>query len=97
MAGHRNNSVAATKTTTRPREEVDIMKKTAEQLMESLLAMLTREARTDEDRTRLESVRQKWTTVREERERKELRILLLVEELRDEDEQFEAALDGDDA
>jgi hypothetical protein len=34
------------------------MKKTAEQLMESLLAMLTREARTDEDQARLESMRQ---------------------------------------
>jgi hypothetical protein len=69
------------------------MKKTAEQLMESLLAMLTREARTDEDQARLESMRQKWAPVREQRERKELRILLLVEELRHEDEEFAALLD----
>jgi hypothetical protein len=58
--------------------------RTTTERMEALIAMLTRDAQNDEDRRRLESVRTRWTSVRAERERKELRILLLVEELREE-------------
>jgi hypothetical protein len=67
--------------------------KTAEQVMGSLIDELSRTAHTTEDQARLEAALRHWATVREHRERKELKILMLSEELRIEDEQFAALLD----
>jgi hypothetical protein len=66
---------------------------TTEQRMQRLIDELSRDARSDEDKARAESMRKHWAEVQDQRLRDELHILLLLETHRYEDEQFEAALD----
>jgi hypothetical protein len=64
-----------------------------EQRIQALIEMLSRDARTDEDKARAESMQKHWTELQDQRLRDDLKILLLIEGRRYEDEQFEAALD----
>jgi hypothetical protein len=67
--------------------------KTTEQIMASLVEELTRIATSAEDQRRLEILHRNWDFVRERREAKQLKILLLQEELRLEDERFTCMFD----
>jgi hypothetical protein len=64
-----------------------------EQRIQALIEMLSRDARTNEDRTRAEAMRRNWTELQDQRLRDDLKVLLMTEARRYEDEQFEAALD----
>jgi hypothetical protein len=54
---------------------------------------VSRDARSDEDEDRAQSMRRNWAELQEQCLRDELKILLMTEARRYEDEQFEAALD----
>ncbi len=66
---------------------------TTEQRIQALIEMLSRDAHTGEDQARAEAMRRNWAELQEQRLRDELKILLMTEARRYEDEQFEAALD----
>jgi hypothetical protein len=67
--------------------------KTIEERIRTLIATLRREAHTDEERERVESMRETWTVVQGYREAKELKILLLQQELDQQAEELASVLD----
>jgi hypothetical protein len=69
------------------------MKTTIEARIADLITTLKREAHSDEDRERVESMQQTWVVVQGYREAKELKILLLQQELDQQAEELAAVLD----
>jgi hypothetical protein len=68
--------------------------RTAESIMASLFDELRQDARSPENLERFVTMQRCWDVVRERRERLQLKILMLQEELRVEDEKF--AIEFDD-
>ena len=64
-----------------------------EQRVQRLIEELSRDAHSDEDKARAESMRKSWAELQDQRLRDDLKILLMTEARRYEDEQFAAALD----
>jgi hypothetical protein len=67
--------------------------RTAESIMATMIDELKQDARTPEGRERLAMMTGYWDTIREHRERLQLKILMLQETLRVEDEKFATTFD----
>lgn len=65
-----------------------------QQRVRRLIEMLSREAKTDEDKARAETMRKHWEDLQAERLQEDLRILMMTEARRYDDEKIEAALDA---